>query len=422
MSNSGNDFAVDVLIIGAGLVGASLACALSTLVSQHGLRLALVERHDLQQPGDTPPSFDARASALSWGTRCIYDRLGLWTELHDRAQAISSVHVSDRGHFGIARLHAAEQDVPALGEQDVPALGYVVNNHHLGDVLLKRLLELYTRGAVNLLSPQAVKRLRPIPGGMKVQLNSGEVSASLVVVADGGRSDLPEQLGIGVKQTDYQQHAVIANIALDRPHGGTAWERFAGQGPVALLPLVGDDAFAHRSALVWTVPNQEIERVNRLTDDEFLAVVQERFGNRAGRFLAVGKRDSYPLSMRLAREQVRPGLVILGNAAHAIHPVAGQGYNLSMRDTMALAENISASFIGQQPVGDLGRLMAYQRQQHRDQSLVSAGCNGLVNLFARTDGVSVLARNLGLVAFDYCRPLKSAFTRKAMGEGFYADI
>ena len=414
MINSANDFAVDVLIIGAGLVGASLACALSELVSRHGLCVALVERHDLQLPGDAPPSFDARASALSWGTRCIYDQLGLWADLNDRAQAISSVHVSDRGHFGITRLHASEQGVPALG--------YVVNNHCLGDVLLKRLLELSVRGNIKLFSPQTVARLTPIPGGMKVQLNTGEVSASLVVLADGGRSGLMEQLGIGVKQTDYQQHAVIANIALDRPHGGTAWERFAGQGPVALLPLVGDAAFAHRAALVWTIPDQEIERVNQLTDSEFLAMVQECFGSRAGRFLAVGKRDSYPLTMGCAREQVRPGLVILGNAAHAIHPVAGQGYNLSMRDAMALAENISASFIAQKPVGDLGRLLAYQYQQHRDQSVVSAGCNGLVNLFARTDGVSVLARNLGLVALDYCRPLKSAFAHKAMGGEFHADI
>ena len=412
MNNSAND--VDVLIIGAGLVGSSLACALSRLAGQHSLRLALVERHDLNQAGDTPPSFDARASALSWGTRCIYERLGLWGRLDDHAQAISSVHVSDRGHFGITRLHAAEQGVPALG--------YVVNNYLLGDVLLERVQELSAEGRVRLFSPQTVERLDPIPGGMKVQLGSGEVSASLVVVADGGRSGLLEQLGIAIKQTDYQQHAVIANIALDRPHAGVAWERFAGQGPLALLPLRSDDRFAHRAGLVWTVPDQDIQRITQLADDEFLAEVQEHFGYRAGRFLALGKRDSYPLAMRLAREQVRPGLVILGNAAHAIHPVAGQGYNLSMRDTMALAENIAQSHARQVPTGDLGRLLAYQHQQYRDQKQVSAGCNGLVNLFARTDGVSELARNLGLVALDYCRPLKSAFARRAAGGGSNADM
>lgn len=414
MNNSATDFDVDVLIIGAGLVGSSLACALSELASQHGLRLALVERHDLNQPGDTPPSFDARASALSWGTRCIYERLGLWVRLDDHAQAINSVHVSDRGHFGITRLRAAEQGVPALG--------YVVNNYHLGGVLLKRVQELSVDDRVRLFSPQTVERLDPIPGGMRVQLGRGKVSASLVVVADGGRSGLLEQLGIAMKQTDYQQHAVIANIALDRPHAGVAWERFAGQGPLALLPLKGDDRFAHRAALVWTVPDQEIQRITQLADNEFLAEVQESFGYRAGRFLALGKRGRYPLTMRLAQEQVRPGLVILGNAAHALHPVAGQGYNLSMRDAMALAENISESHVRQVPTGDLGRLLAYQHQQYRDQRQVSAGCNGLVNLFARTDGASELARNLGLVALDYCRPLKSAFARRAAGGGRNADM
>ena len=414
MSSPANHFDVDVLIIGAGLVGASLACALSALASQHGLRLALVERHDLSQPNDPPPSFDARASALSWGTRCIYDHLGLWARVNDHAQAIASVHVSDRGHFGMTRLHAADQGLPALG--------YVVNNYHLGSVLLQRVQQLSDQGWVRLFSPQTVRRLDPIPGGMRVQLASGEVSASLVVVADGGRSGLLEQLGIAVKQTDYQQHAVIANIALDRPHDGVAWERFAGQGPLALLPLRGDDRFAHRAGLVWTVPDQEIERITQLADEDFLAEVQKNFGHRAGRFLALGRRDSYPLTMRLAQEQVRPGLVILGNAAHAIHPVAGQGYNLSMRDAMALADNISASYLKQVPVGDLGRLLAYQHQQSGEQSLVCTGCNGLVNLFARTDGASVLARNLGLIALDYCRPLKSAFARRAAGGGSNADI
>ena len=412
MNNSAND--IDVLIIGAGLVGSSLVCALSGLAGKHGLRLALVERHDLNQAGDTPPSFDARASALSWGTRCIYERLGLWGRLDDHAQAINSVHVSDRGHFGITRLHAAEQGVPVLG--------YVVNNYLLGDVLLGRVQELSAEGRVRLFSPQTVERLDPIPGGMRVQLGSDEVSASLVVVADGGRSGLLEQLGISTRQTDYQQHAVIANIALDRPHAGVAWERFAGQGPLALLPLRGDDRFADRAGLVWTVPDQEVQRITQMADGEFLDKVQEHFGYRAGRFLALGKRDSYPLAMRLAREQVRPGLVILGNAAHAIHPVAGQGYNLSMRDTMALAENIAQSHASQVPAGDLGRLLAYQHQQYRDQKQVSAGCNGLVNLFARTDGVSELARNLGLVALDYCRPLKSAFARRAAGGGSNADM
>ncbi len=397
----------DVLIIGAGLVGTSLVCALEKVVSRQGLRLALVETHDLSKVRDVPPSFDARASALSWGTHRIYQQLGLWAELADQAEAITDVHVSDRGSFGVSHLKATDEGVPALG--------YVVKNHVLGDVLLNRVRDFHQSGAVTIFSPDAVESLRPVPGGMMVRLGHSEVSASLVVLADGGRSGLMGQLGIALEQRDYQQHGVIANIALDRPHQGMAWERFAGKGPMALLPLTSDSHYQHRMGLVWTVPDEEVDTIYNLADDDFLALLQERFGYRAGRFLAVGKRDRYPLTMRIAKEQVRPGLVILGNAAHAIHPVAGQGYNLSIRDTVALADNISNSLARKVPVGDLGRLLEYWQQQYGDQNLTSQFCDGLVHLFSRTDSTSILARNLGLVTLDYCHPVKSKFTRKAMG-------
>ena len=407
VNNSADKMDFDVLIIGAGLVGASLVCALEKVVTKQGLRLAMVETHDLNQPRDIPPSFDARASALSWGTSCIYDQLGLWSDLVDQAEAITDVHVSDKGSFGVSRLQASDEGVPALG--------YVVKNHVLGDVLLNRLRDFQKQGTVTIFSPDEVGRLNPVPGGMKVQLKHSEVLVSLVVLADGGRSGLMDQLGIGLEQRDYHQHGVIANIALDRSHNGMAWERFAGKGPMALLPLTGDNHFRHRMGLVWTVPDEEIDSIYKLADDDFLALLQDRFGYRAGRFLAVGKRDRYPLTMRIAKEQVRPGLVILGNAAHAIHPVAGQGYNLSIRDTMALADNISNSLARKVSVGDLARLQEYWQQQFSDQSLTSRFCDGLVHLFSRTDSSSVLSRNLGLVALDYCHPVKSKFTRKAMG-------
>lgn len=407
MENSADNMDFDVLIIGAGLVGTSLVCALEKVVAHQGLRLALVETHDLSEPRDVPPSFDARASALSWGTCCIYDQLGLWPALADQAEAITDVHVSDKGSFGVSRLQASDEGIPALG--------YVVKNHVLGDVLLKRLRDFHKQGSVTLFSPAAVETLSPISGGMKVQLRSSEITASLVVLADGGRSGLMEALGIGQELRDYHQHGVIANIALDRSHNGMAWERFAGKGPMALLPLTSDVQFQHRVGLVWTLPDEEVDAIYSLSDDDFLKLLQERFGYRAGRFLAVGKRDRYPLTMRIAKEQVRPGLVVLGNAAHAIHPIAGQGYNLSIRDTVALADNISNSLAAKMPVGDLGRLLEYQQQQLRDQGLTSRFCDGLVHLFSRTDSASILARNLGLVTLDYCHPVKSKFTRKAMG-------
>ena len=404
-SNDAMDF--DVVIIGAGLVGTSLVCALEKASKEYGLRLALVETHDVQQPRDVPPSFDARASALSWRTCTIYNQLGLWPELASQSEAITRVHVSEKGGFGVSRLQAADEGVPALG--------YVVKNHALGDVLLQRLKHFQASGVVTLFSPETVQRLTPIPGGMGIELGSSDITAALVVLADGGRSGLMEQLGIEQTQRDYKQHGVIANIALDRPHGGTAWERFATTGPMALLPLTADNQYQHRVGLVWTVPDDQVNALCNLPDENFLALLQERFGYRAGRFMAVGKRDRYPLIMRIAKEQVRPALVVLGNAAHAIHPVAGQGYNLSIRDTLALAQNISTSLAQGVSVGDLGRLLQYQQQQLGDQGVVSRFCDGLVDLFSRTDDVSILARNLGLVALDYCHPVKTKFTRKAMG-------
>ncbi|MGB0360521.1 MAG: FAD-dependent monooxygenase, partial [Endozoicomonas sp.] len=237
----------------------------------------------------------------------------------------------------------------------------------------------------------------------------------LVVLADGGRSGLMEQLGISQSTKDYQQHGMIANIALDVPHQGVAWERFAGQGPMALLPLIGDDIFEHRAGLVWTVADHELKEIQSLSDQAFLLLLQQRFGHRAGRFIAIGKRDCYPLTMKMANEQVRPGLVVLGNAAHAIHPIAGQGYNLSIRDTMALTNNIEASLLQGLSVGNLRSLLQYEQQQQPDQTMTSQFCNGLVQLFSRTDKASILARNLGLISLDYLHPVKSRFIRKAMG-------
>ena len=398
--NKSSDF--DVLIIGAGLVGSSLVCALESAVNDHGLKVALVETCDLSEPRKRPPSFDARASALSYGTRQIYDELDLWRAVESEAAPILDVHVSDKGHFGVTRLSHSEENVPALG--------YVVENHVLGEALLERLQGLHKQQSLTVFSPEQVNKLTPVPGGMTVELSSQSLSASLVILADGGRSGLMDQLGIGREKTTYAQHGVIANLTLDRSHMGVAYERFAGQSPMALLPLKGN-----RCALVWTVSDNEIAYIQSLDDAAFIQVIQERFGYRAGRFLETGKRDSYPLTMTLAREQIRPGLVVLGNAAHAIHPVAGQGYNLAIRDTLALARNIQQSLTTDRNIGELTRLLAYQQSQNQDQAMTTLFCDGLVKLFARQDLPSILARNLGLAGLDAIKPAKHRFVRKAMG-------
>lgn len=409
----------DVLIIGGGLVGASLLCALESAINQHGLRVAMVETHAIDEAVDTstnalsgsppssPPSYDARASALSYGTRLIYDELGLWPDLDPFATAILDIQVSDRGHFGSTRLNHQQESVPALG--------YVVENYRLGEVLLKRLKSYRDQGRVEVLSPAQVQSLQPLPDSeMKVVIRQGEEFvekvASLVVLADGGRSRLMEKLGISRKHYDYEQYALVANVSLDKPHNGVAYERFAGRGPMALLPLCAD-----RSALVWTVPTDEINDRMSMDDETFLSTLQEKFGYRAGRFTKVGMRESYPLALSVAREQVRPGLVVLGNAAHSMHPVAGQGYNLAIRDTMALAGNITESLRQAIAPGSLSRLLQYVEEQKSDQKMTLDFCDGLVKLFSRQELPVVLARNLGLSCLDMSRELKGRFARKAMG-------
>ena len=397
----------DILIVGGGLVGASLLCALEPLIRKHQLKVGLIEHHDLSEPRDRPPSYDARASALSYGTRRIYDQLGLWPELDAYATAIHDIHVSDRGHFGSTRLNCQEEKVPALG--------YVIENYRLGEALLKRLKTSSDEKLVELISPAEVVHLKPLSGsrmsvGIRQSADEQLVEAGLVVLADGGRSDLMDRLCIHRRHYNYEQHALIANVTLDTPHKGIAYERFAGKGPMALLPLSDD-----RSALVWTVPEELIEEKLSLSDEGFLTELQQTFGDRAGKFLKVGKRDSYPLSLSVAQEQVRPGLAVLGNAAHAMHPVAGQGYNLAIRDTMALAKNIEQSLSSGQSIGNLTRLLEYVERQKSDQTMTLSFCDSLVKLFARSEKSVILARNVGLSGLNISKTLKSEFARKAMG-------
>ncbi|MCW7555850.1 2-octaprenyl-6-methoxyphenyl hydroxylase [Endozoicomonas gorgoniicola] len=422
----------DILIIGGGLVGTSFLCALEPIIKSHQLKVGLIESHDLDKPGDTPPSYDARASALSYGTRLIYEQLGIWKELSDDAMPILDIHVSDRGHFGQVHLNH--------NEEHVPALGYVIENFRLGKVLLRRLKAFRDQQLIKVLSPAEVTGIKPVPEArMAVEVVTGNdqsdsqgnsqgnsqgsyqnsyqnsYQADLIILADGGRSSLLDKLNISRKQFDYQQHALVANVSLDRPHAGIAYERFAGEGPMALLPLTGTEAGDYRCGLVWTLPNRQIDDYMALDEESFMERLQQLFGTRAGRFVRLGQRSSYPLSLNVAREQVRPGLVVLGNAAHVMHPVAGQGYNLAIRDAMALVSNISDSLAAGKSPGQLSQLLQYVEGQKRDQTMTLDFCDNLVKLFARKETGVILARNLGLTGLNVSRRLKTRFARKAMG-------
>lgn len=389
-----------ISIVGGGMVGASLALALQSHAQKRGWQLQLIEA---QPPGsaDAQPSYDARSTALSHGSRLLLERLGVWSALAQRVEPIEHIHVSDRGHPGVTRLSAQREGVPALG--------YVVENAALGEVLLGAL----DRSVVSWQAPARVTRIAAAEQGqvLTVQTAQGESrqQADLVVIADGGRSGLLEQLGIHRQSRSYEQTAIIANITSAMGHGGVAYERFTRSGPLALLPM------SHkRSALVWTLPEDEAAAVAALPDTAFLARLQEAFGFRMGALKKVGVRHCYPLSLIESEEQVRSGLVVLGNAAHSLHPIAGQGFNLSLRDAMALADCLLEAAPEQAP-GELALLRRYLQAQQADQRQTIAASDWLTRLFSNQRPVLAAGRNLGLLGMDIVAPLKSVFARQAMG-------
>lgn len=383
-------------IIGGGLVGASLALALQDGARERGWRIHLIEPF---QPGhEYQPSYDARSTALSWGTRLIYQRLGVWPRIAERAEPIRRIHVSERGRFAAARLDAVDEGVEALG--------YVVENAWIGHCLWRALDE----RVVLRDCPAEVQKLQPTDGGYRLTLADGrELDCALAVLADGGRSGLREQLGIHVERRSYGQSALIANISPARAHDGLAFERFTADGPMALLPVRDN-----RCALVWTRPPAEAARLAALPEVQFLAELQQAFGYRLGAFRQVGTRHLYPLALVEAEEQVRAGLVVLGNAAHSLHPIAGQGYNLSLRDVDVLSAALLASPAG---LGDLAVLRGYAERQQRDQLLTVGFSDQVTRLFGDSAALMSTGRGLGLLGLDLLPPAKHWFARQAMGLG-----
>ncbi len=413
----------DMVIVGGGMVGASLACLLCAARSDW--RVLLVEAFALPAAGEssTPiyqPSFDARSTALSYGSIEIFRALDLWPTLAEHASSIRRVHVSDRGHFGGALVDAEDQAVSELGS--------VVENAWLGAVLLARLHELPNLTCV---APAKLEKIQPRRAGVSLTLRAGSTAsgsadsgvspavaldASLVIIADGADSDLAASLGIAYKRKDYRQAAIIANVSYSEPHQGVAYERFTDQGPLALLPLDGERG--RRSALVWTQPEDQVEQIQQLDDRAFLALLQQRFGHRLGKFEQVGQRHAYPLSMAVAEEQVRSGLVLMGNAAHFLHPVAGQGFNLALRDCASLVEALLQAEPASgrdSALGSLPVLQAYLQQQQLDQQVTGGFSDGIVRLFSNAQLPAMALRHLGFIGLETIPQAKDFLARQTMG-------
>ena len=390
-----------VAIASGGLVGTSLALALA----RTGVAVTLVEASEARPADET--GFGARPIALSQGSRRILDALGVWEAISETVTPITRIHVSDRGHFGFARLDAEDFCVDALG--------YVIGAAALGKALE---LALASVDAVRVLRPALVRDIElDGPSCVRVSIaddaddgSRSTVQASLVVLCDGGRSPLRERLGIRVRERTYGQWAVTARVQTRCAHGGVAYERFTADGPLAVLPMRGQHC-----GLVWSVDTDTSERLLSLGDDAFLRTLTDQFGMRLGGFVSADSRSAFPLSLVTASQVVGDRLAVIGNAANHLHPVAGQGLNLGLRDAAALAEIASASIREGGDPGDAAVLERYADWRRRDQVLVSRATDALVRLFSNRFAPLVLARDIGLLAFDVLPPVKRWFGSHAMG-------
>jgi 2-octaprenyl-6-methoxyphenol hydroxylase len=387
----------DLVIIGGGLVGVSLALALRG----RGLRIAVVEAH--VPDVDSQPSYDDRAIALAYGSRRIFDAIGVWPLLADQVEPIINIHISDRGHLGQMRLRAADEGVPALG--------YVIAARELGRVLLQ---ELHRADDIRLHAPARLIDFRDDGERVTVELEEQGVMTTLqtglLVAADGGQSTVRERLGVPVQHWQYGQSAVVANLTPGRPHANVAYERFTDSGPVALLPMREG-----RCALVWTVPEDDVEATLALDDDAFLAGFQQRFGYRLGRFTRVGRRGAYPLSLLRVLESVRGRVAVIGNAAHTLHPIAGQGFNLGLRDVAAMAEVVDEAHAAGADIGAPAVLARYEDWRLGEQRGVALATDVLARLFSNPLAPLRVGRNIGLLAMDLLPQARHPLARAAMG-------
>lgn len=388
---------VDLAIVGGGLVGASLALALRPT----GLRVALIE--GVAPDAAAQPSFDDRTTALGNGTRRVFESLGVWSAMAVEAAPIRQIHVADAGRAGFARLDSREHDIDAFG--------YVITNRSMGRVLNAALAE---HVSLERRMPARCTAVAFDDDGVVLHAEPGErpLRARLVVAADGANSLVRAAAGLEANVEDYQQVAIVAHVASSRPADGTAYERFTPSGPFAVLPLQDG-----HYGIVWTLSPAAAEEILALSDADYLARLQVAFGWRIGRLLRVGRRQAYPLRLTRAAAVTAERCVLIGNAAQALHPVAGQGFNLGLRDAVTLAELLADARRDQRgvDVGSAALLAEFARRRSADREGIIDFTDRLVKLFGdQRPGVPLL-RDIGLLLFDLSPTAKQAMSRLSWG-------
>ncbi len=376
----------DVVIVGGGLVGASLACALN----HPQLSIALIDKNAFSLK--TVQHFDARALALSMPTIECLKVLNVWPKIHDTTSIIKTVHVSKQGYFGITKMCASEYALPALG--------YVVSADDLNAALNQAVEKLPN---LTLFCPEKIMQLEKIDHDWIIQLSDQKkLRTKLLVAADGAKSQLRAQQGIAVKMKDYGQTAIGVNIALNQSHHAVAYERFLENGSIAMLPF-GEN----RVKCVWVVPNDQLEMLKQQSDQAFLKNIQSQFGYRLGFFSEIGKRFFYPLKNVCAEHLYADRFILIGNAANTLHPIAAQGFNLGLRDVATLAEILVKTQNAQQDIGSIEVLRAYANHRIDDHVAIRHFTDSLAKPH--------VFQWLGILTSEWLMPFKQYVVARGLG-------
>ena len=414
----------DIIISGGGLSGSLMALSLADLKKADGslLSIAIVEAVKSPEGAEqakAKPLFDDRVLALSHGSAAYLEEVGVWQYLANDACAISKIDISDRGHYGKARLEAKEQGVSALG--------YVIEMALIGKA---QLTALSNKPNVQWFCPDKITDINwqvTAEGSenhrVEIKLNSEQyLHTSLLLACDGANSACRKLAGIDISHSDYHQVALITNVSTEKSHENKAFERFTESGPIAMLPLsklssrdntnINNDS---RCSLVWTMSLEQSESIEKLSDNEFKQQLELAFGSWLGAITNVGKRDVYPLVLLQAQQQTYHRMALIGNASHTIHPIAGQGFNLGLRDVQHMSKLIEQSLNDEADIGRFSLLNDYSKSRQQDQKQVIELTDSLVVLFANDLFPLVVGRNAGLKVMNYFTPLKNTLVNKLMG-------
>jgi 2-octaprenyl-6-methoxyphenol hydroxylase len=394
-----NSLSADILIVGGGMAGCSLACALA------GAGFAVVVLDRVDQSQQTTDEFDGRASAIAEAPKKMLDQIGMWRNLSQNFTPILDIRVAD-GSSPLF-LHYDHEDV---GED---AFGYMVENRHFRRAVFARLKELNN---VTYLAPGELKSISYNPEGVTAELSDGRhIKAGLLVGADGRQSQIRQDAGIKLTSWSYHQTGIVLSVDHEIPHHNIAQEHFLPAGPFAILPLPGEDGQNNRSSIVWTEKDALVESIMALPEKEFAVEFNQRFGDFLGEVKFIGPRWTYPLTLQYAETSIAERMVLVGDASHGMHPIAGQGLNMGLRDVAALAEVLTDARRLGLDIGTASVLDQYEQWRRFDNTLMLAMTDGLNRLFSNDIAPLKLARDIGLAAVNKAGPLKKIFMRHAMG-------